>query len=432
MRIFVALMQSCVNGKFMEAKMLQRNLGAVQVAALLVSASYGVAFLLGSGEIAVRAGMLGSLYPIVTALGMLVLALAAPTLWRGRQLIWDVFGERYGLVVRKLVALLSLVWMSGVLAAQIHGGIAVLVAVGLPPTHSLTLVAAALLVMSSIELGMASMFFACGLLATNFALVRALVYCDGLNVYLRAWPSLIQEAGAAPRADTLVTIAAVGFLVITGSDYQQFAIAARRARDAWVGCLLASLFLMISGFLPAATIVAAIHAGKLSGLTDTASAIPWIMLHTSGPMGMVCIGVMLLAALGSGTAITRAMSSALEGLRQGNEHHGFAWRVLITATACAIATDGQAIISTIVSLNTVYVAAVGLLFLLHEAGRRIPSCCASWMLVSGAGASLFVSAMNWAGVGDLPGWLPLPAGLLASACALVAWRFAPLLRRVRP
>jgi len=108
-----------------------------------------------------------------------------------------------------------------------------------------------------------------------------------------------------------VTIAAVGFLVITGSDYQQFAISARRARDAWLGCLLASLFLAISGFLPAATIVAAIHAGKLSGLTDTASAIPWIMLHTSGPMGMVCIGVILLAALGSGTAITRAMSSAL-------------------------------------------------------------------------------------------------------------------------
>ncbi|WP_249193190.1 sodium:solute symporter [Burkholderia cenocepacia] len=363
---------------------------------------------------------------------MLALALAAPTLWRGRQLIWDMFGERYGPVVRKLVALLSLVWMSGVLAAQIHGGIAVLVTVGLPPTHSLTLIAAALLVMSSIELGTASMFFACCLLATNFALVHALVYCDGLNVYLRAWPSFIQETGAAPRADALVTVAAVGFLVITGSDYQQFAISARRARDAWLGCLLASLFLAISGFLPAATIVAAIHAGKLSGLTDTASAIPWIMLHTSGPMGMVCIGVILLAALGSGTAITRAMSSALEGLQQGNDRHGFAWRLLITATGCAIATDGQAIISTIVSLNTVYVAAVGLLFLLHETGRRITPRCASWMLVSGAAASLFVSAMNWTGIGDLPGWLPLPAGLLASACALIAWRFGPLPGRAQP
>ncbi|WP_257127507.1 hypothetical protein [Burkholderia sp. MSMB1078WGS] len=158
--------------------------------------------------------------------------------------------------------------MAGVLAAQIHGGIAVPVAVGLPPTQALTLIAAALLVMSSIELGMASMFFACCLLATNIALAHALVHCDGLNVYLRAWPSFIQETRAAPRADALVTIAAVGFLVITGSDYQQFAIAACRARDAWLGCLLASLFLVISGFLPAATIVAALHAGKLANLAE--------------------------------------------------------------------------------------------------------------------------------------------------------------------
>ncbi|MCP3727086.1 hypothetical protein M3I53_28835 [Paraburkholderia sp. CNPSo 3272] len=77
-----------------------------------------------------------------------------------------------------------------------------------------------------------------------------------------------------------MAIAAVGFLVITGSDYQQFVIVARRPRDAWLGCVLASLFLMATGFLPAATVVAALHAGKLSGLTDTASAIPWIMLQT--------------------------------------------------------------------------------------------------------------------------------------------------------
>lgn len=424
-------MRSCVSGKYMETKMVQRNLGAAQVAALLVSASYGVAFLLGSGEMAVHAGMAGSLYPIVTALGMLALALAAPTLWRGRQLIWDVFGERYGPVVRKLVALLSLVWMAGVLAAQIHGGIAVLVAAGLSPTHALALIAAALLAMSSIELGAASMFFACCLVATNLALVHALIHCDGLTVYLHAWPAFLREIRAAPRAGTLVTIAAVGFLVITGSDYQQFAIAARRACDAWLGCVLAGLFLMVTGFLPAATIVAALHAGNLSGLTDTASAVPWIMLQINGPMGMVCVVAILLAALGSGTAITRAMSSALEGLQPGNDQHGFAWRVLITATGCAIATDGQAIVSTIVSLNTVYVAAVGLLFLIDEAGRGIAPRCASWMLVSGAAASLFVSAMNWTGTGDLPGWLPLPAGLLASACVLAAWQFAPFLGRIR-
>ncbi|MEX3671679.1 sodium:solute symporter [Paraburkholderia phenoliruptrix] len=411
--------------------MLQRNLGAVRVAALLVSASYGVAFLLGSGEMAIHSGMAGSLYAIITALGMLALAVVAPTLWRGRELIWDVLGEHYGPVVGKLVALLSLVWMAGVLAAQIHGGIAVLVAVGLPATHALAVISAALLVMSSIELGMAAMLFACCLLATNIALVHALAGSNGLPVYLHAWPSFLQETYAAPRAETLVTIAAVGFLVITGSDYQQFVIAARRPRDAWLGCVLASLFLMVTGFLPAATVVAALHAGKLSGLTDTASAIPWIMLQTGRSVGPVCIGVILLAALGSGTAIARAMSSALEGLHARDGRYGYASRLLVIAVGCAIATDGQAIVSTIVSLNVVYVATVGLLFLFHESGRQVAPRCASAMLLSGAIVSLLVSAMNWTGIGNLPAWFPLPAGLFASACVPVAWQFAPFLDRVR-
>jgi SSS family solute:Na+ symporter len=410
---------------------MQRNLGAVHVAALLVSASYGVAFLLGSGEMAVRDGMAGSLYAIVTALGMLALGLAAPTLWRGRELIWDVFGQRYGPTVRKLVALLSLVWMSGVLAAQIHGGIAVLVAAGLPTTHALAVIAAALLVMSSVELGMAAMLFAFCLVGTNIALLHALIQSNGLYVYLHAWPSFVHGIGNAPTAQTVVTIAAIGFLVVTGSDYQQFVIAARRPRDAWLGCALASVFLMATGFLPAATVVAAFHAGRLFGLTDAASAVPWIMLQTGAGMGLVCIGVILLAALGSGTAVTRAMACALESVRPVADRHSHAPRILIIAMGCAIASDGQAIVSTIISLNVVYIAAIGLLFVLHETGRQVAPRCAPLMMLSGAATSLTVTAARCAGVSCMPVWLPLPAGLAASACVLAAWHVELFRRRAR-
>ncbi|MEC5406553.1 sodium:solute symporter [Paraburkholderia sp. MPAMCS5] len=411
--------------------MTQRKLSAVGVGALLVSASYGVAFLLGSGEMAIHAGMAGSLYAIVTALGMLALALAAPALWRTRELIWDVFGERYGAVVRKLVALLSLVWMSGVLAAQIHGGIAVLVAMGLSATHALTLVAAGLLVMSSIELGMAATIFAICLLATNVALVHALISSNGLPVYMHAWPSFASEMRVAPRAATLVTIVAVGFLVITGSDYQQFVIAARRPRDAWLGCVLACLFLIATGFLPAATVVAALHAGKLFGLTDATSAIPWILLQTGGPIGPLCIGPILLAALGSGSAITRSMACAMEGLTRGDGHRAHWRRILIIAIGSSIAADGQAIVPTIVSLNVVYVSAVGLLFILHETGQQVTPRCAVMMLLAGAGVSLLVAALYWTGISDVAGWLPLPTGLFASACMLLTRQIALGVRRVR-
>ncbi|PRX92089.1 sodium:solute symporter [Paraburkholderia sp. BL25I1N1] len=411
--------------------MVQRSLGAAHVGALLVSASYGVAFLLGSGEMAVHAGMAGSLYAIMTALGMLALAVAAPTLWRGGELIWDVFGQRYGPVVRKLVALLSLVWMSGVLAAQIHGGIAVLVTVGLPAAHALAVTAAALLVMSSVELGIAAMLFVFCLLGTNIALLHALIQSNGLSVYLHALPSFFHGIRKAPPAETVVNIIAIAFLVVTGSDYQQFVIEARRPRDAWLGCLLASVFLITTGFLPAATVVAALHAGKLFGLTDAASVVPSIMLQTGGPMGLFSIGVILLAALGSGTAIARAMACALESLRPVDGRYGHAPRILIIAVGCAIATDGQAIVSTIVSLNIVYVAAIGVMFVLHETGRQVAPRCAPLMMLSGAGVSLLVTAMTLSGIGNLPAWLPLPAGLAASACVLIGWQFVPLVRRIR-
>ncbi|MEX3672275.1 hypothetical protein AB3X85_29065 [Paraburkholderia phenoliruptrix] len=123
---------------------------------------------------------------------------------------------------------------------------------------------------------------------------------------------------------------------------------------------------------------------------------------------------------------------ALEGLHASDGRYGYASRLLIIATGCAIATDGQGIVSTIVSLNVVYVSAVGLLFLFHESRRRVAPRCASAMLLSGTTVSLLVSAMNWAGIGHLPAWLPLPAGLFASARVPVAWQFAPLLGRVRP
>lgn len=108
------------------------RLSAWQVAALLVSASYGIGFLFGSGEVALQWGMAGSIYAVVTALGIAMLALTAPQLWRSGLLVWQVLGVAYGAKVSALVALLSVVWMSGVLAAQIHGGVAVVKLMGVP------------------------------------------------------------------------------------------------------------------------------------------------------------------------------------------------------------------------------------------------------------------------------------------------------------
>ena len=85
--------------------MSERTLGSLQVAALLVSASYGIGFLFGSGELALMHGMAGSIYGVATAVGMLVLALFASRLWRAGLPIWEMFGRAYGHRLQGAVAL---------------------------------------------------------------------------------------------------------------------------------------------------------------------------------------------------------------------------------------------------------------------------------------------------------------------------------------
>ena len=397
--------------------------GAIRVAALLVSASCGIAFLLGSGEMAVPSGMAGSLYAIVTASGMFALALIARKIWRDGVPIWDVLGKQYGPVVRRAVAFLSVVWMSGVLAAQIHGCVAVLSTAGITTSSSVLVTAVALLAISSVEFSVAALVFTVGLLASNLILLHALVTSGGLPVYLYAWPSFVREVQTAPPAETLATVVSIGFLAVTGSDYQQFVIAARRPVDAWLGCILAGIFLIAAGFLPVATVVAAMHSGKLIGLTDYASAIPWIMLHSSGRAGPFCLGVIMLAALGSGTALTRAMSSALMDLHPSIRHHELTSKCLITAICSIIAIDGYSIVSTIVSLNAIYISAVGVLFVLDQTGKPAARRCAFPMMISGGVSSLLTAVVSWAHIADLPDWMSLTTGLLASVAPLLAWYF---------
>ncbi|CAH2902180.1 MAG: hypothetical protein PCALPYG88_5675 [uncultured Paraburkholderia sp.] len=403
---------------------MTRRPGAIRVAALLVSASCGIAFLLGSGEMAVRSGLAGSLYAIVTASGMFALALIARKLWHGGTPIWATLGNQYGPFIRKGVALLSLLWMSGVLAAQIHGGVAVLSTAGLTTAPSVLITAVAVLAMSSVDLGVAALLFAVGLLASNLVLLHALVASGGLPVYLHAWPSFIREMQGAPGFDTFADVIAVGFLVITGSDYQQFVIAARRPMDAWLGCTLAGVFLIAVGFLPAATVVAALHSGQLSGLRDAAGAIPWIVLHSNVRLGPLCLGVIMLAALGSGTAVTRAMTSALLDLHPFIVRHAITARLLIVVTCSVIAIDGRSIVSTIVSLNMVYISAVGVLFALNQAGHAVMPRCAFEMMIAGTVSSLFTTAFVWVHIADVPDWIPLPVGLTASVWPLLARRLA--------
>lgn len=374
---------------------MNRALGSLQVAALLVSASYGIGFLFGSGELALSHGMAGSIYGVVTGLGMLVLAAFARQLWATGLPVWDLFGRAYGKKLQGVVALLSLIWMSGVLAAQIQGGVAVLELLGLEQAHGYLAILLLIYGASRLDLRFASALFTMCLLASAAVLVYALVVAKGMGVYLQAIPAFAEDLSTFSASRVLAISLAVGLLVCTGADYQQFVLAARSPLAAVGGCVLAGLLLFVIAFLPSAVVVAMQGGGMLGDLADSKQVVPWVLGQVAGSVGQGADKLMLtalsVAALGAGAAILRAMTEALACSASGRRSAGHPMFALIALGLSALlASRDQGIVNTMVSVNVVYIASIGVCFAIMVTGIVVPPQNAKWIVAVGFAGSVAV------------------------------------------
>ncbi|WP_134047153.1 hypothetical protein [Paraburkholderia caballeronis] len=395
----------------------------MQVAALLISASYGVGFLFGSGELAVTHGMAGSLYPWLTALGMGLLALSAGKVWLSRMAIWDVFGDIYGVGVKHQVALLSLIWMTGVLAAQIHGGVAVLLLCGLPNYLAFPGMLGLIFGASQLNLRAASKVFSLCLLASSFVLVFSLRKVGGEHIYFEAAPRFVNDVKGISIRELITMTLAIVFLVVTGADYQQFVIAARSRTDAILGCGCAAIGLLVLGALPASAVVAARDAGLLTGMSSAKEAIPIVLADVSSQVGrgwgVVMLLALLAAALGSSSAIIRAMTSASALVLEPKTCTGRACASLgIVSLGGIVAERGQGIIQTMVDLNVVYIASVAPLFVLLLAGVRVMPDAAKKAINAGFMTATCFYVGKWTGL--FSGQTELTGLALGTFASLVA------------
>ncbi len=404
--------------------MSNEQLGPLQVAALLVSASYGIGFLFGSGEFAVAHGMAGNLYPWLTGLGMLLLALLAGRIWRIGMPVWDLFGRCYGPVVKRYVAALSVVWMTGVLAAQIQGASTTLALAGVSRSLALPLVVVLVFLAGQLGLALASKIFSICLLGSSAVLLLAVIDFGGFDIYMHALARFAVDIRGVGTAQVATMAIAVVFLVVTGADYQQFVIAASNRRHAWMGCALAALVLIVVGALPASAVLAATHAGVLTHVDDAKQAIPLILVQMSDRFGKGAGAVMLLtlvaAALGSGAAVLRAMATAVLALGAGSSGVSrMGVSVLLVLSGGIVASRGQAIIETMVDLNIVYIASIAPLFALVLLNVAVSAIAAQRALIAGCITSLILYAMKWTGYVTGNAELAfLAAGMLASILTL--------------
>jgi SSS family solute:Na+ symporter len=399
---------------------MERALSSLQIAALLVSASYGIGFLFGTGELALAHGMAGSIYGIATAFGMLALAVVARQLWSSGLSVWDLFGKAYGALMREWVAALSLVWMAGVLAAQIHGGVAVARLLGLADPYGLLVVLSLVFVASRMDLRVASGVFSACLLASGLVLVYALFVSGGVGHFTQAVPEFLADMDTFRPTQFWTVSLAVCLLVVTGADYHQFLMSGQSARSAVMGCVLA--------VLPSAVVMAMQASGALRDMPDGKQVIPWALSHVAGTLaGGLNSGMLLaltLAALGSGAAILRAMGSALSATLP-KRYASRPWMASTVALflGALLATREQGIVETMVSVNIIYLASIGVCFAALLANIRLSAEQARSTMAAGLVVSGGIYAAGWMGLLDdqtdtlslILGW-SVSAGVAVVAC----------------
>ena len=375
--------------------MTERTLGALQVGALLISASYGIGFLFGSGEYALRYGMAGAMYGVATAGGMLAMAAFAGRLWLTGRAVWDLLGDRAGERVRRLVALLSVVWMAGVLAAQIHGAAAVvrLLDAGSVTAHVVAIVL--IFAASRFELRAASLVFATCLAASAAVLVFALITMGGVDLYTASLSAFTQALPSLGAAQAITIAIGVGLLVCTGADYHQFVVAARGPRTAAFGCLLAGFGLLLLAFLPPAVVLSAVAQPAWPGVADPKQVVPQVLAlaarDVSAVAGPVMLGVLGAAALGSGAAVLRAMVSALQAAQLDRlSASPLVLAGMAMAAATALTGSGQSIVDTMVSVNVVYIASVGASLFAMLRGKHDHIVDETWVIAAGFVGSMLV------------------------------------------
>ena len=386
--------------------MADRTLSVWHVASMLVSTSCGIGFLLGTGELALHQGMAACSYAVATAAGLVVLACAAPRFWKAGQSIWAHFGMLYGPRISQQVALLSLLWMTGVLSAQIRGASSVLALSGMPQTASIITIDCLVIGLSFMRLSWLSGLFAFCMCGCNAVLAYVLIKAHSLTAWVHAPASFVESIRAQPDVHVGLMLLSVVAMVVCGADYQQFPIDARTPTGARMGCLIAAAIVFAVGFLPASAVIASASMWHLGSLPDPVQVVPRLLILSLGTSGRIAavtfVLVLLTTALGSACSILRAMTDATATLPYGARLPSVIHRTLPICAATLVAIHGQSMINTMVTLNIVYLAAAAPLLGLTLFGVQIPDRAARHSMLAGMIIALTCLLIEWTRTVHMP------------------------------
>ncbi len=356
-----------------------RQLNAFSLAALLVSAHYGLGFLFGTAEKALTLGIAGSLYAVSISVGTIAALGLAKFYWTEVEQIWTLLGNRYGNLVKILVGLL--IWSSliGIEAVQLISGAFILKVLGIPVLPSMVGLAILFTIISLLPVEEASWIFQ-GLLVLNFlALFYGLWVLQGLPDYLRSPLEFIPSLKGVSPPDLVGISLSTTLLVLIDMKCQQFIVQTKDVRSVYLGSVLAAILILWLALLPSVVVIAAQQAGILPAGIDGKEAIPfilsWIGGGTGKPLGIVLIMSLLVPALGVGSSVLRVQNKTILdfGILPTLNTNRLLVAVANALLALAVALKGSgSLIGLIVSFYAVYLSAVLVPFvayLLAHTGR---------------------------------------------------------------
>ena len=344
-----------------------RRLGYLSLAGLIVSGHYGMGFLLGTAESSAQWGAAGSLYPVALALGTLLFVPVARLYWQDVSQLWTLLGDRYGRFLQQLSSIMSWLAFTGVMAAQVAAGAAILSVLGVPRfggTIGLTVI---LSLLSLLPLHRLSWVLRGLLLISLLALGTALVRLDGIPHYIDAPIAFTQALGTSvPWGQALGVFLTAAVTVPIDMKFQQFVVQGRSPATVSWSCLMAAVVVLALAFLPSAAVIAAQQSGILPEAITPRQIIPYVLGWLGGgvrtPLGILMVGTVLLPALGAGSTVLRIQTQlVVESLPSRWIDRG--WKqmgmgALNAGLAMMLAFQGGSIIGVMVVFYAAYGAAV--------------------------------------------------------------------------
>jgi len=297
-----------------------RRLGVFLCAAAMAATHFGGGALMGGASYGFRHGLSGAWYGISTGIGLLLLALFTAGRFRtlGLYTVPDYLATRYGGgIVRPLGAILSLVALVGILAAQVNAARGAFGIIGIDAQTAAIIATLVFITYTAfgglwaatisdlVQIAIAGV----GVVIAAIAVVVRADGIDGLTATLAAKGAdegYFRLTGAGGSMILWLLLPTVMYTLI-GQDFYQRLFAARDARVARRAALGGGLFLVAISFFP--TLIG-MGARGLSDLEDSIQAVPWVLEHLLSPVvGGIILAAILAAIMSTADSLLTAATS---------------------------------------------------------------------------------------------------------------------------